>query len=200
MARSVLGDLKRSRGGLLIRNCSLLRSYVFGLAPQKVPTLPPRTLGATCDDGENYHRACLSTAATPEPCDLVCRVTSGDRGVGPLGGPQSPGKTTLRAAFMVAVNGGRPSARLRQGFGDGLVGRAVHDGRVRRLVEVAASGPPGPGASRSRTASIRCALVGEKAVQRVHEHPRNQLRQDQSSSVSIRSEHRATFAYLQARS
>src|SRR5215207_5530118 len=47
----------------------------------------------------------VAVAASPELVDLFCRVTSGDGGVGPLGRPQGPGETTLRAAFMTPRNG-----------------------------------------------------------------------------------------------
>lgn len=59
--------------------------------------------------------------------------------------------------------------------------------RVRALVNVELL-LQGRGVERQAEAEVPVlgALVGEKAVQLVREHPRNQLPQDQNSSVSIR--------------
>src|SRR4029077_15608085 len=77
----------------------------------------------------------VAVASLPELLDLFCRVTSGDRGVRPLRRLQGPGEDDLAPGGQDAgerMVGGR----LRHGPGDGLVGGAAHDVRVRALEEV----------------------------------------------------------------
>jgi hypothetical protein len=75
----------------------------------------------------------------------------------------------------------------RQGSGHALVGGAAHDVRVRALVkaEFLLQVCRVDGQAEAEL-SVLGALVGEKAVERVHEHPRNQLPHDQNSMVSGR--------------
>src|SRR5215218_4159632 len=86
---------------------------------------PPEANSAPDDD--------VAVAASPELVDLFCRVTHGDGGVGPLGGPQSPGEDDLARGVHDA---GERVVGRRQGSGHGLVGGAAHDVRVRALVNV----------------------------------------------------------------
>src|SRR5207248_9968360 len=77
--------------------------------------------------------------------------------------------------------------RRRRGFGHGLVGGAAHDVRVRALEEVDMLLLLGRVLGQAEAElPVLGALVGEQAVERVHEHPRNQLPHDQTSMVSGR--------------
>src|SRR6266536_1956188 len=76
----------------------------------------------------------MAVAASPELVDLLCRVTSGDGGVGPVGGLQRVGEDDL-ARGVQDVADGVVGGRGERG-GHGLVGDAAHDVRVRALVTV----------------------------------------------------------------
>jgi hypothetical protein len=149
------------------------------LVDQVEPHERPTEASAAPDDD-------VAVAATHEIVDLFCRVTSGDGGAGPLGRPQSPGEDDLARGVHDA---GKRVAGRRQGSGHALVGGAAHDVRVCALVNadllLQVRGVDGQAETEL---PVLGALVGEKAVQRVHEHPRNQLAHDQNSSVSIRAQ------------
>jgi len=123
----------------------------------------------------------VTVAALPELVDLFGRVTGGDRGVGPPGRLQGPGEDGLAPGVQDAgerVVGGRRC----HGPGDRLVGGATHDVRVRAPEKVELHRVVGltvPGLVEAELPKFR-ALVGEKAVERVVEHRRDQLPHDRS--------------------
>ncbi len=91
-------------------------------------------------------------------------------------------KTTLRAAFRMPENG-RSVASASSGHA--LVGGAAHDVRVRALVDLEfLLQVSWVGGQAEAELPVLGALVGEKTVERVHEHPRNQLPHDRHSIVS----------------
>src|SRR3954452_20906250 len=77
----------------------------------------------------------VAVAAEPELVDLFYRVTSGDGGVGPVGRLQGPGEDDL-APGVQDRGEGVVGGRCCHGPGDGLVGGAAHDVRVRALEKV----------------------------------------------------------------
>src|ERR671911_468117 len=129
----------------------------------------------------------VAVAALPELVDLLCRVTCGDRGVGPVGRPQGPGEDDL-ARGVQDRGEGVVGGRCCHGLGDGLVGGAAHDVRVRAPEKVElrrVAGLTVLGQAEAELPKVG-ALVGEKAVERVVEHRRYQLPHDQTSFVSGR--------------
>src|SRR5436190_845814 len=138
---------------------------------------PPEADAAPDDD--------VAVAALPELVDLFDRVTSGDGGVGPIGRLQGPGEDDL-ARGVQDVGERVVGGRCCHGPGDGLVGGAAHDVRVRAAEKVELLRVVGLTVFGQAEAELPKlgALVGEKAVDRVVEHCRYELPHDRNSLSS----------------
>ncbi len=139
---------------------------------------PPEADAAPDDD--------VTVAAASERVDLLGRVTRGDRGVGPVGRLQSPGEDDLPRSVQDLGEG--MVGRGRHGFGDALVGGAAHDVRMRAPEKLEVSRIVGLTVLGEREAELPevGARVGQKAVEGVVEHRRNQLPHDRISFASCR--------------